>query len=72
MATLGAPTLIDVDLKGDLNGDRQVTVADIPGFVQVLLGQTSDPKLICAADANRSGAAAGDDIQPFVSLLLGS
>ena len=70
MATLGSPTLVDVELKGDLNGDRQVTTADIPGLVQVLLGQTPDPKLICAADTNRSGTADGGDIQSFVQALL--
>ncbi|HUN80862.1 MAG TPA: dockerin type I domain-containing protein [Phycisphaerae bacterium] len=70
MATLGSPSLIDVDLKGDLNGDRQVNLSDIPGFVQVLLGQTADPKLLCAADTNRSGVTNGADIQSFVQLLI--
>ncbi len=71
----GAPVLmannlgVDVTLPGDINGDRAVTVDDVPPFVNVLLGLDSDPRRVCAADTNASGDVDGDDIQPFCGLL---
>lgn len=60
----------DVELKGDLDGDRQVTIVDLPSFVQVLLGNETDARLICAADMNDLNGAGGEDIQLFVDELL--
>lgn len=71
----GAPVLmtsllhVNVALPGDLDGDRDVTVADVPPFVQVLLGNDADPLHVCAADLTGSGVN-GDDVQPFVAALL--
>ena len=70
MASLGTPTLFSTDLKGDTDGNRQVTIADIPNFVGVLIGQIVDPKIVCAADTNYSLIANGDDIQSFVNKLI--
>jgi len=70
MAEVGSPTLFDVELKGDVDGSRQVNTGDIPDFVQVLLGVLTDPRQICAADMNDSGRADGGDIQAFVAALL--
>lgn len=62
--------LFDVELAGDVNGDRQVTPADIPEFVAVLLGASTDPLRICAADMDHSGAADGRDIDALVAALV--
>ncbi|HKQ48655.1 MAG TPA: hypothetical protein VJZ71_11345 [Phycisphaerae bacterium] len=70
MATLGDPVRLDVELKGDVTGDRQVTVADIPDFVAVLLGLDTDPYHICAADMDETGIPDGLDVQPFVQALV--
>jgi hypothetical protein len=69
MVVLGAPTLLDVDLPGDTDGSRQVNLLDIPDFVLVLLGQTLDPRVICAANMDDSEAADGRDIQLFADAL---
>jgi hypothetical protein len=70
MATLGSPTLLDVELKGDMDGDRRVLPGDIPDFVSVLLGELTAPRLICAADVDDSGAADSGDIPGLISRLL--
>lgn len=69
MATLGSPTPLNVELKGDLTGDRQVSVTDIPDFVAVLLGLDTDPHHLCAADMNDSDGPNGLDVQPFVDAI---
>jgi hypothetical protein len=70
MATLGDPNRIIVDLKGDVTGDRQVTVADIPDFVAVFLGLDTDPRHLCAADMDGIDGPNGLDIQPFADRIL--
>lgn len=70
MATVGVPSEHNVELKGDVDGTRQVTLADVPGFVNVLLGLDTDPRHICAADMNEQDGPDGLDIQPFVNKVL--
>ena len=62
--------LFSVDLKGDLNGDRLVTVADLPDFVRVLAGLEFDPRMVCAADMDGLNGANGEDIGLFVADIL--
>ena len=62
--------LFDVELKGDMDGNREVTIDDLPIFVQVLLGLDTDPRRICAADMDDTDGPTGDDIQPFVDSTL--
>lgn len=54
---------------GDLNGDSLLTPADVPGFVDVLLG--GNVAGAAAADVNCDGVADGRDVQTLVNLLLG-
>lgn len=70
MARVGYPSLYGVELKGDMTGNRQVTVDDIPDFVDVLLGLNTDPRLICAADMDNLNGPDGGDIQPFLDKIL--
>ncbi len=70
MANVGDPSLFDVELKGDVDGDRQVTVADVPAFVQVLIGLDTDPRHICAADMDGLVGPDAADIQPFADRIL--
>ncbi len=60
---VGTPT-------GDIDGDGQVTAADVKPFVGVLLGQVTDPYHVAASDLNQSGTVDGLDIQLFIDLLL--
>lgn len=70
MATVGAPSLFSVELKGDVDGDRSVTVDDIPHFTDVLLGLETDPRKVCAADMDNSSGPNGADIQALVDKIL--
>ncbi len=55
---------------GDLNHDGNVSGADIPLFVGVLLALDNDPARVAAADVDASGEVDGKDIAPFEALLL--
>jgi len=70
MAVVGDPGRVNVDLKGDVNGDRQVTTGDIPDFTQVLLGLDVDPRHVCAADMNDADGPNAGDIQEFIQAIL--
>jgi len=58
-------------LHGDLHGDGKVHVADVDLLVPVLVYQDADSCHLSTADMDRSGTAAGADIQLFISALLG-
>lgn len=70
MAELGNPIPFNVELKGDLNGDRTVTTVDIPQFVDVLIGLDTDPRHICAADMDNSTIPDGQDVQAFTDKIM--
>jgi len=55
--------------RGDCNLDWRVTAADIPTFVNVLLGTDMDVRHTRPADANTDGAINGRDVQAFVTLV---
>jgi len=73
---VGTPPIVDRGAyefqgnAGDLNGDGDVTTADIPDFVNVLLGVDTIPPHVVAADVNCDGLADGRDVKPFTVLLL--
>ncbi|MCB9857491.1 MAG: hypothetical protein H6818_17555 [Phycisphaerales bacterium] len=65
----------DVTLRilrpGDLNCDEAVSADDVERFVQALLhGDAGSPCSFLNADVNRDGMVNGEDIQPFMDLLL--
>jgi hypothetical protein len=56
---------------GDVNADAQVTPADVPDFVDVLLDPSSaTPEQLCAADMDGSGGVDGHDIALFDQAVL--
>ena len=57
-------------VTGDFDGDGFVTVADIPAFVSVLLGQATDFTSLCKADMNKDNKSDGGDVQEFVSAMV--
>jgi len=61
----------DTIRKGDCTGDWRVTSDDIACFVAVLLGHDTDARHVLAADMTGNGVANGQDMQPFVTVLLG-
>jgi len=56
--------------KGDVNCDHALNSADIPWFVDAVMGNYTGCD-ITLADMNDSGAVNGVDIQIFVNVLLG-
>ncbi len=62
---------LPIAMPGDTTGDLQVTTADIPLFVQTLLApDAAIDSLRCACAVNENAIPNGDDMQPFVDLLL--
>lgn len=59
-------------LPGDINGDGLRDLLDVQLFADVLVGNETDPEYIARCDINGDLLAAGDDVQPFIGLLLGS
>lgn len=56
---------------GDVSGDGVTNASDLPGFAGLLLGApTANPDDHCAADVNGDHNADGDDIMPFVRLIM--
>ena len=54
--------------KGDVNGDNQVTIADVTALVNVILGKTaSNP----ACDVNGDSIISIADVTALVNIILG-
>lgn len=56
---------------GDMNGDARVSGDDIQTFVDVLLGNNTDPNLLAQADFDENGVVDQADVPRFVAALLG-
>lgn len=67
LLTFQAPAQI---VHGDLTGDARINGADVQTFVDVVLGNNTDPALIAQADFDESGTADLADTPLFVSALL--
>ncbi|MCR5132212.1 MAG: DUF4859 domain-containing protein [Prevotella sp.] len=57
-------------LLGDVNMDHEVTIADVTALVNILLGKSSDYKLVLA-DVNEDGELSIADVTALVNVLLG-
>jgi hypothetical protein len=70
----GTPPLVDRGAyeftTGDIDGNGLANLADIPGFVAVLLGTDTNPARVVAADMNCDVLANGRDTQGFVNRIL--
>ncbi len=56
---------------GDVNGDGEAEMGDLAPFVDVLLGQDSDPDHMTFADMTLDDQVDGSDIRPFVETIMG-
>ena len=56
--------------RGDVNGDRQVTIADVTSLVNIILGKTTDYKE-AVADVNGDGKVTIADVTALVNIILG-
>lgn len=57
--------------SGDLDADGDVDFADLNIFVDVLLGNNTDPMHILIADLSGDGSTDGQDVQQFSDLIMG-
>lgn len=56
--------------QGDVDGNGSAELADLPLFINVLLGLDTDPMHVAASDTNCDGTVDGLDIQGEVAILL--
>lgn len=57
-------------LKGDVNGDGEVNVADINAIVNIILGKPADEDTLLRADVNGDGEINIADINAVVNIIL--
>ena len=59
-------------VTGDVNGDEQVTIADVTALVNIILGKdTANTYNHQAADVNRDGSITIADVTALVNIILG-
>ena len=58
-------------LRGDVNLDGEVTVADVNAVIDVILGSDSDEDLRQRADVNRDGEVSVADINSVIDIIMG-
>ena len=56
------------DIHGDVNGDREVNIADVNAVIDVILGNGSN----AAADVNSDGEISVADVNVLIDIILGS
>lgn len=61
----------EMALKGDVNGDGEVTIADVTALVNILLGKDASGYDHDAADVNSDGGRTIADVTALVNILLG-
>ncbi len=66
-----AECMLTIAVQGDIDADGDIDENDLDLFVQVLLGDNSDPFHVARADMNGDGEINGLDAQGFVEAMLG-
>ena len=61
----------EMALKGDVNRDGEVTIADLTALVNILLGKDTEGYNLDAADVNSDGGRTIADVTALVNILLG-
>ena len=61
----------EMALKGDVNGDGEITIADVTALVNILLGKDASGYDHDAADVNSDGGRTIADVTALVNILLG-
>ena len=68
LAFMASNTMAAETLKGDVNGDKVVTIADVTALVNVILGK-SEPNEAC--DVNGDTVISIADVTALVNIILG-
>jgi hypothetical protein len=61
-------------ILGDVNKDRQISIADVTALVNIILGKDSTSPYIydhVAADVNQDGSISIADVTALVNIILG-
>ena len=58
-------------LRGDVNLDGEVSVADVNAVIDVILGSNADESLRQRADVNRDGEVSVADINSVIDVIMG-
>lgn len=62
--------IVDADLKGDVNGDSKVDIADVAAVIAHIMGQDVKPFNEAAADMDGKGSIDIADVYAIISLIL--
>ena len=57
-------------LKGDVNGDGSVNIADVNMLINIILGATMDAETMKRADVNEDGSYNISDINEVIAIIL--
>lgn len=57
-------------LKGDVNGDGEVNIADINALIDIILGSTASPEQMIRADVNEDNEINIADINALIDIIL--
>ncbi len=60
----------DAFLRGDVNGDGSITIADVTALVNIILGKTTDYDQR-VADVNEDNSVTIADVTALVNIILG-
>ena len=58
-------------LRGDVNGDGEVNIADINALISIILGHVYDDAFMLRADVNEDGEINISDINAVLSIIMG-
>ena len=64
------PVLFPVTM-GDVNGDTEITIADVTALVNIILGKDTTGYRLRAADVNKDGETTIADVTALVNIILG-
>ena len=56
--------------KGDVNGDGEVTIADVNALLQIILGADADEATMIRADVNEDGEIGLADVNEVINIIL--
>ena len=70
MAYLDEHVFIDQFVKGDVNGDGEVTVADINIIIAIILGDRFNDEIMMRADVNEDAEITVSDVNNVVEIIM--
>ena len=56
--------------KGDVNGDREVNIADVNAVIDIILGRSANPDVVARADVDKNGEINIADANAIISIIL--